>query len=78
VPGRFLRPLHPALVTDDLFGPLTRLELLVLAAKLHEGRTSARRRAVRCRSLPGAWNMIRLSNGLADLEDEINEALARY
>jgi hypothetical protein len=78
VPSSFLRPRRPESATDDLFGPLTRLELLVLAAKLHEGRTSARRRALRCRSLPASWNMIRLSNGLADLEDEVNEALARY
>jgi hypothetical protein len=62
----------------DLFGPLTRLELLVLAAKLREGRISARRSVLRCRSLPAAWKMIRLINSLADLEDEVNQALARY
>jgi hypothetical protein len=78
VPGSFfLRQRRPEPATD-LFGPLTRLELLVLATKLHEGRISARRSALRCRSLSAAWNMIRLSSSLADLEDEVNQALARY
>jgi hypothetical protein len=78
VPGSFFRrQLRPRPATD-LFDPLTRLELLVLAGKLREGRISARRRILRCRSLPAAWNMIRLSNSLADLEDEVNQALARY
>jgi hypothetical protein len=78
VPGTFfLRQLRPKPATD-LFDPLTRLELLVLAGKLREGRISARRSALRSRSLPAAWNMIRLSNSLADLEDEVNQALARY
>ena len=78
MPGSFfLRQRRPESATD-LFGPLTRLELLVLATKLHEGRISARRSALRCRSLPAAWNMIRLSSSLADLEDEVNQALARY
>ena len=73
----FLRQRLPEPATD-LFYPLTRLELLVLAAKLRAGRISARRRALRCRSLPAAWKMIRLSSSLADLEDEVNQALARY
>ena len=78
VPGSFfLRQRRPEPATD-LFGPLTRLELLVLATKLHEGRISARRSALRCRSLPAAWNMISFSSSLADLEDEVNQALARY
>lgn len=73
----YLRQRLPAPATD-LFDPLTRLELLVLAARMHEGRILARRGALRCRSLPAVWNMIRLSNSLADLEDEVNQALARY
>ena len=67
--------LQPA---KGLFGPLTRLELLVLAGKLREGRISTRRSILRCHSLPAAWNIIRLSNSLADLQDEVNQALARY
>jgi hypothetical protein len=78
VPGSFFRrQLRPRSATD-LFDPLTRLELLVLAGKLREGRISARRGILRCRSLSAAWNMIRFSNSLADLEDEVNQALARY
>jgi len=78
VPGSFfVRQRRPEPATD-LFYPLTRLELLVLAAKLRDGRISARRSVLRCRSLPSAWNMIRLSNSLADLEDEVSEALAHY
>jgi hypothetical protein len=73
----FLRQRHPEQATD-LFHPLTRLELLVLAIKLREGRILARRNALRCRSLPAVWNMIKLSNSLADLEDEVTEALSRY
>jgi hypothetical protein len=78
VPGSFFRHQLPPEPATDLFDPLTRLELLVLAGKLREGRISARRSILRCRSLPAAWNMIRLSNSLADLEDEVNQALARY
>ena len=75
MPGTSLRPRHPTSATG-LFGPLTRLELLVLATKLREGKISARQSALRCRSLHKAWNMIKLSNSLADLEDEANQALA--
>ena len=78
VPGSFLMRQRCPDPATDLFGPLTRLELLVLATKLHEGRISARRSALRCRSLPAAWNMISFSSSLADLEDEVNQALARY
>ena len=78
MPGIFFSRQQRPEPATDLFDPLTRLELLVLAAKLREGRISARRGALRCRSLPAAWNMIRLTCSLADLEDEINQALARY
>jgi hypothetical protein len=78
VPASFFLRQRRLESATDLFGPLTRLELLVLATKLREGRISARRSALRCRSLPVAWNMIRLSSSLADLEDEVNQALARY
>jgi hypothetical protein len=78
VPVSFSLRQRSAEPATDLFHPLTRLELLVLAAKLHEGRISARRGALRCRSLPAAWSAIRLSNSLADLEDEVDQALARY
>ena len=73
----FLHQRYPEHATD-LFHPLTRLELLVLAIKLREGRIVARRSVLRCRSLPAAWSMIRLGNSLADLEDEVIQALARY
>lgn len=77
MPGIFLRPPRRGPATD-LFGPLTRLELLVLAAKLRQGKITARHSALQCRSLHTAWNMIRLSNGLAGLEDEANQALAHH
>jgi hypothetical protein len=78
VPGSFFRRQRRPEPVTDLFLPLTRLELLVLAAKLREGRISARRSVLRCRSLPAAWNMIRLSSSIADLEDEVSQALAGY
>jgi len=60
-----------------MFDRLTMLELLVLAAKLREGRIAARQTALRCRSLPAAWNMIRLSSSLAQLEHEVYQVLTR-
>jgi hypothetical protein len=77
VPSIFLprRRREPA---TGLFGPLTRLELLALAAKLREGKITARHSALQCRSLRTAWNMIKLSNSLTDLEDEANQALAHH
>jgi len=78
VPGSFFRRQLRPEPAPDLFDPLTRLELLVLAGKLREGRISARRSILRCRSLPAAWNMVRLGNSLADLENEVNQVLGRY
>jgi hypothetical protein len=45
VPGVFLRPRRRGPATD-LFGALTRLERLVLAAKLRQGKITARQSAL--------------------------------
>jgi hypothetical protein len=60
------------------FGQLTQLELLVLSTKLRAGKRRALQAAMRSRSMPEIWDMIRLSNDLADLTEDINRALARY
>jgi len=44
----------------------------------HERGRRQRDGALRCRSLPAAWKMIRLSNSLAQLEHEAYQALTRY
>jgi hypothetical protein len=77
VPGMFFLPRQRD-SAGDMFDRLTMLELLVLAAKLRAGRIAARDGALRCRSLPAAWKMIRLSNSLAELEHDVFRALTRY
>ena len=77
MPRLFFLPRHRD-SAGDMFDRLTMLELLVLAAKLREGRIAAREGALRCRSLPAAWKMIRLSNSLAQLEHEVYQTLTRY
>jgi hypothetical protein len=68
----------PAESALPAFDQLTMLELLVLAAKLHGGQRRARRAALRSRSVRQIWDMISLSNHLADLGDDVSRALARY
>jgi len=58
------------------FDGLSRLELLVLLAKLRSGSSRARRAALRSRSVPEGWAMFRLSGHLADLGDDVNRILA--
>jgi hypothetical protein len=77
VPGMSVWP-APAELVPRTFDQLTMLELLVLAAKLHGGQRRARRAALRARSVRQIWDMIRLSNHLADLGDDVSRALARY
>ena len=60
------------------FEPLSRLELLVLSAKLRNGSCRARQAALRSRSFPEIWAMVRLSNHLADLGHEVSHALSRH
>ena len=59
------------------FEGLSRLELLVLSAKLRNGSCRARQAALRSRSFPEIWAMIRLSNHLADLGQDVNHVLTR-
>ncbi len=59
------------------FEELSRLELLVLSAKLQNGSGRARQVALRSRSFPEIWAMIRLSNHLSDLGQDINQVLTR-
>ncbi len=61
----------------DTFEELSRLELLVLSAKLQNGSCRARQAALRSRSFPEIWAMIRLSNHLSDLGQDVNQALTR-
>jgi hypothetical protein len=65
---------------DRVPGPyeaLSRLELLVLSAKLQNGSCRARQAALRSRSFPEIWAMIRLSNHLSDLGQDVNLVLTR-
>ena len=55
---------------------LSRLELLVLLAKLRSGSSRARRAALHSRSVPEGWAMFKLSGHLADLGDDVNLTLA--
>lgn len=57
------------------FEELSRLELLVLSAKLQNGSCRARQAALRSRSFPEIWAMIRLSNHLSDLGQDVNQVL---
>jgi hypothetical protein len=68
----------PAQSVPRTFDELSMLELLVLEAKLHGGRRRARQVALRSRSARQIWDMIRLSNHLADLGDDVSRARARY
>ncbi|HEY1639433.1 MAG TPA: hypothetical protein VGG35_01995 [Streptosporangiaceae bacterium] len=77
MPGTFRRPRPPDPATD-IFDRLTRLELLVLASRLHDGRRQARLAALRSRSPLVIWDMIRLSQHLADIEYEVGLVLARH
>ena len=77
MPGMSVWP-GPAESALRTFDQLTMLELLVLAAKLHGGQRRARQVALRSRSARQIWDMIRLSNHLADLGDDVSRALARY
>lgn len=59
------------------FEGLSKLELLVLSAKLRNGSCRARQAALRSRSFPEIWAMIRLSNHLSDLGQDVNHVLTR-
>ena len=67
----------PPDLAPGMFERLSRLELLVLSAKLRNGSGRARQAALRSRSFPEIWAMIRLSNHLADLGHDVNHVLAR-
>lgn len=67
----------PPDLAPGMFEGLSGLELLVLSAKLRNGRCRARQAALRSRSFPEIWALIRLSNHLADLGDDVNHVLAR-
>ncbi len=49
----------------------------MLSAKLQNGSCRARQAALRSRSFPEIWAMIRLSNHLSDLGQDVNQALTR-
>jgi hypothetical protein len=59
------------------FERLTRLELLVMATKLRDGRRRTVRVALRARSLRDMWGMLGVCNELADLGDDVDAALDR-
>jgi hypothetical protein len=61
-----------------MFQRLTRLELMVLSAKVRRGKGRARSAATRAGSLAQLRSLIRLANALAQLEDEIEQELARH
>ena len=67
----------PPDLAPGMFEGLSRLELLVLSAKLRNGSGRARQAALRSRSFPEIWTLIRLSNHLADLGHDVNHVLAR-
>ena len=67
----------PRDMAPGTFDGLSRLELLVLSAKLSSGSCRARRAALRSRSFPEVWAMLRLSGQLADLGEDVNRALVR-
>jgi hypothetical protein len=56
---------------------LTHLELLTLSTKLRAGKRRALQAAMRSRSMPEIWEMIRLTNDLTELGEDVNRALAR-
>jgi len=56
---------------------LTWSELLVLRMKLGRARRQSSRAALHAGSLQQAWAMIRVSNDLADLADDVDRELAR-
>lgn len=56
---------------------LTHLELLALSTKLRTGKRRALQAAMRSRSMPEIWEMIRLTNDLTELGEDVNRALAR-
>ena len=60
------------------FEQLAYLELLVLSSKLRTGKRRALRAAMRSRSMAEIWDMIRISNDLTDLGEDVGRALARY
>lgn len=68
----------PGEMAPGTFDGLSRLELLVLLAKLRSGSCRARRAALRSRSVPEVWAMFRVSGQLADLGEDVNRALARH
>ena len=67
-------PINPV---PGTFEGLSRLELLVLSAKLRNGSHRARQAALRSQSFPEIWAMIRLSNHLSDLGNDVNHVLTR-
>jgi hypothetical protein len=67
----------PPDLAPGMFEGLSRLELLVLSVKLRNGSCRARQAALRSRSFPEIWAMIRLGNHLADLGHDVNHVLAR-
>jgi hypothetical protein len=48
-----------------------------LWTKLRTGKRRALQAAMRSRSMPEIWEMIRLTNDLTELGDDVNRALAR-
>ena len=56
---------------------LTQRELLASSTKLRTGKRRALQAAMRSRSMPEIWEMIRLTNDLTELGDDVNRALAR-
>jgi hypothetical protein len=52
--------------------------LLVLSSKLRTAKSRALRAAMHSRSMAEIWDMIRVSNDLTDLGEDVSRALARY
>ena len=74
--GNCLRS-QPTRSAPNMFDQLTTLELLALSAKLRRGRHRARLTAIRSRSPLQAWDMVRLTNHLAGLENGVIQTLDR-
>jgi hypothetical protein len=78
-PASWSRPAQWRPPPDGLpSGQFAYLELLVLSSKLRSGKRRALRAAMHSRSMAEIWDMIRVSNDLTDLEDDVSQALGRY
>jgi hypothetical protein len=75
VSNSFIWPAREAL--PCAYKQLTHLELLTLSTKLRTGKRRALQVAMRSRSMPEIWEMIRLSNDLTELGEDVSRALAR-